>query len=156
MNDRRQQYYFVAAEGYLNAGQYDQAVAALKRAYALDPAYNEAAINLASVLILAGREAEAEAFLEERFGSRIIGDEHYARAYAQRGNFAKAVLVWEDIVRRSPESAESYAELGVAYARAGRIQDAVRSIEETIRREPRFEPNGIELIKAIRAGQLTP
>ena len=156
LNDRRQQYYFVAAEGYLNAGQYDQAVAVLKRAYALDPAYNEAAINLASVLILAGREAEAEAFLEERFGGRIIGDEHYARAYTQRGKFAKAVLVWEDIVRRSPESTESYAELGVAYARAGRIQDAVRSIEETIRREPRFEPNGIELIKAIRAGQLTP
>lgn len=156
VNDRRQQFYFIAAEAYLGAGQPEQAIGLLRRAYELAPAYNEAAINLASVLILAGREAEAEDFLLQRFGSRIVGDEHYAAAYAQRGNFAKSLLVWRELVRRNPENPQYYGELGVALARVGRIDDAVRSVEEAIRREPRFKPAGTELIKAIRAGQLTP
>ncbi|MDP3727049.1 MAG: O-antigen ligase family protein [bacterium] len=156
LNDRRQQFYFVAAEAYLDGGAPDQAIALLRKAYDLAPAYSEAAINLASVLILAGREAEAEAFLLERFGSRIVGDEHYANAYAQRRNFAKSLLVWQELVRRNPENPQYYAELGVALARVGRTEDAVRAVEEAVRREPRFQANGDQLIKAIRAGQLTP
>ncbi len=156
LNDRRQQFYFVAAEAHLNGGAPEQAIALLRKAYDIEPAYNEAAINLATVLILAGREAEAETFLLERFGSRVVGDEHYANAYAQRGNFLKSLAVWQEIVRKNPESPQYYAELGVALARAGRITDAVRAIEDAIRREPNFQANGEELIRAIRAGQLTP
>lgn len=156
VNDRRQQFYFVTAEAYLAAGAADQAIAALRRAYALAPAYNEAATNLGSVLILSGREAEAEAFFREHYGSAVVGSESFATAYAQRGNFARSLLEWAEVVRKSPHDPRTHAELGVALARVGRIEEAVREVEEAMHREPRFQENGRQLIEAIRAGQLTP
>ncbi len=156
LNDRRQQFYFVAAEAYLGSGEADRAVDILRRSYELAPAYNEAAANLGMVLILAGREAEAEAFFSERYGSRVVAKRQFADAYAQRGSFAKSLAVWREIVKNSPENAQYHAELGVALARVGRIGDAVKEVEETIRLEPRFLEDGTRLIQAIRAGQLTP
>ena len=156
VNDRRQQFYFIAAEAYLAAGQPEQAVEGLRKVYELEPAYNEAASNLGVVLILAGREAEAEGLFVERYGTRVPTSESFANAYAQRGSFAKSLAVWQELVDKHPHIAQYYAELGVALARVGRIGDATRAVEEAVRREPRFQANGDELIKAIRAGQLTP
>ncbi|MBI2055403.1 MAG: tetratricopeptide repeat protein [Candidatus Sungbacteria bacterium] len=154
ISDRRQQFYFVAAEAYLNAGQNEQAVQALRRAYELAPDYPEAIANLATVLIISGQENEAESLLEKHFGKRLVAQERYANAYAQRGNFAKAILVWKEIVAGNQLNAESHASLGSVYAQAGRTREAIAEIEEAMRLEPRFKPRGEQIIREIRENRL--
>lgn len=153
VSDRRPHFYFVAAEAYLNANQPDEAIAALRRAYDLAPEFPEANRNLATVLILAGREAEAEALLLERYATTTVAEERIANAYDRRGQLTKALAVWEALVRTSQASAKNRANLGVMYARVGRPADAIRELEEAIRLEPGFKLQGDEIIRQIREGK---
>lgn len=154
VSSRRQQFYFVAAEVYLSANQYDQAIQVLGRAYELDPAYDEAVHNLATALIVAGREAEAESLLQEHFGQAIYPDQRYTQAYSRRGNFEKVAEVWQAFVRREPTSYAYHVSLGATYARLGRVDGAIREIEEAMRLEPAFRPQGEQFIQELRSGKI--
>lgn len=152
LNDRRPQFYFIAAEAYLKTSQNEQAVSALRRAYELAPDYPDAVANLGTVLILNGRESEAEDLMERHFGTRIPAEPRFAQAYAQRGDFKKSAAVWEELVKADPANAEYYANLGVAYARIGERNRAISAFEEAIRLEPAFKTRGEEFIKQLRSG----
>lgn len=154
VSGQRAQFYFIAAEAYLNANQHDRAIEVLRRAYNLSPEYPEAIANLATVLILAERDGEAEALLEKHYGQPFLPEVRYAQAYVQRGKFDKALLVWKEMVKRSPENAQHRANLGLVYARVGQTEDAIRELHEAIRLEPGFKQQGEELIGQIRAGRL--
>lgn len=154
VSDRRPQFYFIAGEAYLNANDPEAALQALRRAYELAPDYPEAAKNLATGLILAGRVAEAEAFFAERFGGRVLGDERYALAYTQINRFDKAAEVWQALVASRPEDPRLHAALGVAYARSGRPAEGIREVERAIELEPGFRQQGEAIIQDIRAGRV--
>lgn len=153
LNDRRPQFYFIAAEAYLKTDRNEQAVSALRRAYDLAPDYPDAVANLGTVLILNGRESEAEDLMERQFGTRIPAEPRYAQAYAQRGNFKKSAAIWEMIIKADPANAEYYANLGAAYAGAGDRERAIRAFEEAIRLEPAFKIRGEEIIKQLKSGK---
>ncbi len=150
LNDRRPQFYFIAAEAYLNSNQLDQALAVLRRAYELDPAYPEARANLITVLILAGREDEAEEF---RLSTNTTAEPRYAQALAQRGKWDRALAIWKEIVEHEPRSPENRANLGLAYVQVGRRTDAVRELREAARLQPSFAPQAEELIRQIQGGR---
>lgn len=154
ISPRRQQFYFVEAEAYINMNQGDKAIEALQKAYDLAPEYPEAITNFVTVLILAGAGDQGEALLEKQFGSRVIADPRYAQAYSQVGEFERAAEVWKLLVEGSPMSAEYHANYGAVLARAGRPDDAIREIEEAIRLEPRFEAQGRQIIEQIRSGEI--
>jgi tetratricopeptide (TPR) repeat protein len=150
----RQQFYFIEAEAYINLGQNEKAIGVLKKAYDLAPDYPEALVNFGTVLILAGKGDQAEALLQEHYGTKFIADLHYAQAYTQIGDFGKAAEVWKLIVKSSPSSAESHANYGGVLARAGNREEAIREFEEAIRLEPRFEAQGRQIIEQIRNGKI--
>ncbi|RJQ36764.1 tetratricopeptide repeat protein [Candidatus Parcubacteria bacterium] len=152
LSDQRPQFYFIAAEAYLNANDAEGAVRSLQRAYELAPDYPEAARNYAMILILAGRAADAEQIMEDFYGTRTPAEPRLAEAYARAGDFAKAVALSEAAVAASPQSAEAHANLGAMYYRAGRNQEAIAALEEAIRLEPLFKERGEQLIDQIRQG----
>ena len=154
LSDRRQQFYFIAAEAYLNAGQESQAISALERAYDLDRSYPEALINLATVLILTGRDRDAAPLLREFYGTTTPAEERFGQAYTQRGDLERAILVWEAVVRRAPHGAPGRANLGVLYARVGRAAEAIAELEEAIRLEPGFKTQGEAIVQQIRSGEI--
>ena len=151
ISDKRQQFYFIAAEAYLSSGQYDKALEALRTAYALDPTYEEVIQNLAIVLIVSRRQTEAEDLLEEHFGYRIPGDERYVAAYRSVGDLGKVAMVWEKLVAESPNNAQYRAELGGAYFQAGQKQKAIHEFEKAIELEPRFKEQGEQIFRQIRS-----
>lgn len=153
VSDRRPQFYFIAAEAYLNVGRYDQALAALQRAYDLAPDYPEATVNLVTVLILSGREQEAESFLEQHFGHRFVAEPRYAQAYVRVNDFTKAATVWELVVKANPNDARSHAELGAVYAAAGRTAEAITEVRRAIELDPAFKAQGEELIRQLQSRQ---
>ncbi len=154
VSSRRQHFYFVAGEAYLNANQPTEAVRVLRIAFELAPEYDEAGHNLAAALIVAGHESEAEALLDEHFGTPIYPDQRYVQAYARRGNFEKVVRVWGAFVKREPENYAYRVSLGATYARLGRIGEAIQEIQEAIRLEPAFRAQGEEFINDLRAGRV--
>ncbi len=154
VSSRRPQFYFVAAEAYSNAGQSALAVDAIKRAYDLAPDYPEAVSNMATILVLSRKDDEAEQFMLEHYGAKIVASERFAQLYAQIGRFDKALYIWKKIVESSPESAQSRANLGVIYARVGDNDSAIKEINEAIRLEPRFKDQGEKIIAEIAAGAL--
>lgn len=151
ISDQRIPFYFIAAEAHANAGEVGQALAALKTAYDLAPDYPEAVKNYAIILILAQKDAEAEALLEKHYHTKTPGEQAIGEAYARRNRFDKSVAVMETIAAASPTSAEAQANLGSMYFRAKRLDDAIRAFEEAIRLEPRFKQQGEDIIKQIRA-----
>ena len=153
VSDKRQQFYFVAAEAYLKANQSDQAVAALRQAYALAPEYPDAVVNLSTVLIITGKEDEAEALVLKTFGAKYIPDDRFAQAYVQAGHLEKAAKVLEVKTNSSSQDYLGRAQLGLLYARLGRVQDAIAKIEEAIQIQPQFKTQGEQLIEQIRSGQ---
>ena len=151
ISDKRIPFYFIAAEAYTNAGDVERALAALKTAYDLAPDYPEAVKNYAIILILAEKDAAAEALFEKHYRTKTPGTQAFAEAYARRNRFDKAVAIVEAIASASPTSAEAAANLGSMYFRAGRPNDAIRAFEEAIRLEPRFKQQGEDIIRQIRA-----
>lgn len=153
ISDRRPHFYFAAAEAYLNANRPDQAIAALRRAYELAPDYPEAVANLATVLVVIGREAEAEALLEKHYGTAIVAEERLALAYARRGRLDRALKIWEELVRVSAHSAKYRANLGAILFELGRRREAIAAFEEAARLEPGFRAQADEIIRQIRSGR---
>src|SRR3989344_2589599 len=151
ISEKRIPFYFIAAEAYANAGDVERALAALKTAYDLAPDYPDAVKNYAIILILAGKDAEAEALFEKHYRTKTPSMQVFADAYARRNRFDKAVVIVEAIAAASPTSAEAQANLGSMYFRASRPNDAIRAFEEAIRLEPRFQQQGEDIIKQIRA-----
>lgn len=149
ISTRRQQFYFIAAEAYFNSHRQAEALQALQTAYQLDPAYPEAADNLATVLISLGQTKEAEAIVEQHYGSRIIGNPRYAEAYMRLGDFATAISIWQRIVDSAPGNAQYHAQFGGVYLRAGNKPKAIAEIQKAIELEPRFRTQGEQIIKQI-------
>lgn len=153
VSDKRQAFYFIAAEAHLRKNEYDKAIEALSTAYRLDPLFSEAIHNLVAALILAGRADEAEEFFQKNFPIGIMVEQRYAAAYLATGNIAKAIEVLENKVTvhpDEPEIAQRYAELGSAYLQLGDKEKAIASFQKAIEREPRFKKQGEQIIKQIQ------
>ena len=154
ISPRRPQFYFIAAEAYLNGGDTERAIETIRKAYDLAPDYPEAIENLAVVLILTGRNNEVEALFTKHYGTTEPANERYAEAYTRLNRFDKAIPIWEKLIVASPRDARLRASLGVSYARAGRPEDGIRELERAIELEPNFREQGEAIIRAIRSGEL--
>jgi len=57
-------------------------------------------------------------------------------AYARNSVWQNNIVLWEDVVRKSPQKARPHHNLGVAYARRGRTEDAIREYNLAININP--------------------
>lgn len=151
ISSRRPQFFFIVAEAELNAGQTDKAIEHLRHAVNLAPGYPDAVMNLATVLIVSGKEAEAEAVLVKQFGTPHVGEPRLGQAYMQARLFDQAVRVWESLVVSNPTGYRERAQLGIAYAALGRKGDAIREVERAIALEPAFKNQGQQILQQIRS-----
>lgn len=72
------------------------------------------------------------------FAAGQSADSLYAdavRAY-ERGDLQRAILLYEELVKRQPDSVAVRTDLGVALAQVGRYADAVTQYGEALKREP--------------------
>jgi tetratricopeptide (TPR) repeat protein len=114
-------------------GFYDDAVAEVEQAVALDANDATAHAGLAEALVLAGKPAEAIEAIERA----IRLDPHHPPSYlitlgaAQFGmtRFAEAAATFERAVKRNPDNELPFIYLASAYGHLGRIEDADDTIE---------------------------
>jgi adenylate cyclase len=120
--------YWNASQMSLRYHQHERAIAEVERAIALDPNDPDILIQMARVLIFAGRPEEAVGFIKNAM--RL--DPHYPAeyqfihglAYFAMGQLEEAVTLLESAVRWNPNVPLWGVVLAVTYANLGRDQEA--------------------------------
>jgi tetratricopeptide (TPR) repeat protein len=123
---------------HLNAGRYDAAVTALRRAVELSADHAEARYALATALMRLGNTQEATRELErfEQAQRRLLADRRRSMALdvvkeeaalrTAEGNFDTAIALYEKASTLGTDPGV-YRQLAELYAKVGRIEDAMRA-----------------------------
>jgi Tfp pilus assembly protein PilF len=131
--------YFKDGVSLYEAGQYQQAIEAYKKAVQLDPESADANYNLGMSYSSLGQYKEAiEAY---KRAIRIKPDYEAAyynlgHAYSNLKQYDNSVKAFRDAIRRKPDYVEAYYGLGNAYLDSGKDEKAVHTFEEAIRLKP--------------------
>ena len=153
LSPKKQQIFFLRADALIGKGDNGKALEVLKEAYELDPAYPEAAKNLALGAVLNNQSAYAEEILMKAFGNKIINDQNLLTAYARTGNFKKVRDIWLLFIAKDPENAQYHVNLAATYMQLGERQNAVMELQKAIEINPQFKAQGEQFIEEIKAGR---
>src|SRR5216683_5718213 len=127
---------------YVYRRQYDQGIAEIQRAIALDPNSGSGYSALATMMGESERPAEAIDYAkialrhdpQRRTGYLMIE----AWAYTQMGRYAEAIPIWKLYIARFPHNFGAYTNLIVDYTELGRDQEAREEAAELLRIYPQF------------------
>ena len=137
LNPTRADSHAAIGQVHLRSGNYAEAVAAARRAVALDDSHKEARYVLATSLVRMGSVDEGKRELEGINACKpkpplhrsrqleIEGLRRDASVSIVNGEFAKAVALLRQALERDAESAQSHLDLGLALLKAGQPAEAV-------------------------------
>ena len=129
---------------HLNAGRYDQAVTALRRAVELSADHAEARYALATALMRLGNTQEASRELErvQQAQRQMLADRRRnisldvlreeAALRAAEGSYARATALWQQVVDLEPGRPSNHLGLAATLASAGRIATAIAHYEKAV------------------------
>jgi len=152
----KQQLYFVKADIFISAGDYEQARKQMEIAYNLDTTYTEAATNLVILSVLSGKQKEAEDVLMEHYGKPVIADKRLLNAYARAGNYVKVRDIWLLIIETEPENGQNYIKLATVYNELGQTGDALSALNKATEIDPSLKGEADALMQLIFQKQMGP
>ncbi|MCC6846983.1 MAG: tetratricopeptide repeat protein [Deltaproteobacteria bacterium] len=133
------------AQACLAEGRVDDALAAARRALAVDPTYAEAHVHLGRALADRGERREAMAHYAEAIRLKpTSADAHnnWGATLADEQRFAEAEPLYREALRLRPGYAEAMNNLAVAVMQRGAWDEAAALYAEAMRRSPGYaEPH---------------
>jgi O-antigen ligase/Flp pilus assembly protein TadD len=143
---------FQLANDYVNLGQNDQAVALLKTAYESAPEDADAKDSYATVLVIAGKDAEAKSI----FGNdpALFQTESMAEAYAAGKDYSQAISIYKALIGTSTDSTDSIdirVKLAQTEYTAGLIKDAVATLQSIAKDHPEYQSQIDSAVKQVQA-----
>jgi adenylate cyclase len=132
----------ILASAYVDLRQYNKAVAAVERAYALEPNSPDVLYRYGVVLYRVGRWEEAVRFYEEGLRLNPIPSNLWLRMYGgalrELERYDEAIAVLKKAIQQEPKSMYAHLMLAVAYSLAGREEEAREEAKEVLRINPNF------------------
>lgn len=125
----------------------------LKTAFDLAPAYRDARLYYAAVLIKANREADAQQVLAPLMQTGEAADPRIAAAYAARGEYGKIAALWEAHVAAQPTDMQGYFTLAAAYYAEGNSSQAIATLQKAEKQDPSIASQAEQFIAQIRSGK---
>jgi adenylate cyclase len=135
----------VALGGWIYWGneQYEESIAELERALAINPNLVEANRYLGRTLVYAGRSEEALPFIKkalrlnpvEKGRTWVLG-----AAYFDMGQYEKAISAWKEVIRFRPNHFLAHVSLAASYFVLEREEEARAEAVEIFRINPRYSP----------------
>ncbi|HNY63827.1 MAG TPA: tetratricopeptide repeat protein [Deltaproteobacteria bacterium] len=116
--------------GYIKTarGEYDEALAAFRKATQINQMFAKAYQAMAEVYIKMGNKEMAEKYLQ------MAGD-----IFLEREMHENAESVFNEILQLNPDTINVYNSLGILYRRQNRIEDAIKLYEKAIKIDPNDE-----------------
>ncbi len=134
--------YFTLGNVYYDELMLDDARSNFEKAIDLDPKFNKARVNLATLLMEIDEVDSARSLLEEAIGI----DEKDVKAYTNLGllyysesDLAKAVKYFARALEIDSTCVEAHYNLGFAFAESGLLLEAIREWRKVIDLEPEGE-----------------
>jgi tetratricopeptide (TPR) repeat protein len=138
---------------YIQKQEFKKALEVFKRAYELDTT-NENALNYYSIAaIYAGEQKLADSILMEKYGTNLVLDDKFVRAYVDTKQWEKAIKIWETRIKTDPKNTQNLLQFAATYLAAGQRAKSVAVIREVIAIDPTFKEQGEYYIKEIEAGR---
>ena len=126
---------------YMRAGESDKAIGLLKEAFNSAPAFREAAIYYAIVLMYAGQLDTADAVLTQSFGNAIVDDDRLLRTYADTKRFDRAIEVLKLRVQNKPTDAQARISLAATYKEIGDLPQTIAVLRQAKIDFPQYASN---------------
>ncbi len=152
LSEKKQLIYFEMADNATLRGDDAAALALYKTAYEFETDFNNARFFYAGALIRAGREAEALPLIAPFIESGAAADPRILTAYASRGEYLKAVPIWQAKVAAMPQDAQSYFTLAALYYEGGDREGAIRTLAAAKAAIPSLAAQVDTLIEQVRTG----
>ncbi|MGC9325793.1 MAG: tetratricopeptide repeat protein [Desulfomonilia bacterium] len=116
--------------GYIKTarGEYDEALAAFRKATQINQMYAKAYKAMADVYIRLGKMKMAEKYLQ------MAGD-----IFLEREMHEKAESIFNEILRINPDTINVYNSLGIIYRRQNRLEEAIQLYEKAVKINPHDE-----------------
>ncbi len=150
----KQQIMFELGVSYLNAGDAQNALATLKKAFEAAPAFDTARSLYAAALIQTNNKAAADALLMEGFGSVIVDDARVLQVYVQTKQYDRVIATWQMRIKKDPQNLQYQVGLAAAYYSAGDKTNAIAALKRAEQIQPSLAAQIQELIVQIQNGTL--
>ncbi len=151
LSPTKQMSYFELAQLYLNTGNTDGAIDALRRAWEVEPAYTRAASNLLFTALVAKR-TDVVQDVTSKIGLEQWDEGDLYRlgiAYRQLQDFQSALAVYERLVKLNPERAEYQMLYGALLVNFQRLEEARPHLEEAQRLDPSLAKEVVPMLNFI-------
>jgi tetratricopeptide (TPR) repeat protein len=143
---------FQLANNYLVEGKTAEATATAKKAYELEPSYDEAKIFYGLMLMIKGDPAASE-ILSTVPEEKLVFDDRFMSVLQQLGRYDQLITVAKRRTEIDSVNPQYKLNLAAAYLLAGRRQDAVNVLQQMIAADPTFKEKGEYYINEIKAGR---
>jgi tetratricopeptide (TPR) repeat protein len=127
------------ARAYLQDRKPAQAAAALKKAIAVYPDYNEAILLLGEVNLQTGNSQEVIASILDLLKKQpdlVAAQLILAKAYIAQGQANDAIALIREQIKASPKDPSGHLRLGLLLRRVGTIEEARKALEEAQKLSP--------------------
>lgn len=141
---------FQLAEVKLVQGKNEEALELFKKAYELQPEYDEARMLYALTLVRNGKDKEAVDILTERFGTPALDDPRLISEWTNARRFDIVAESLEKRAEKNPGDTQLKVSLAAAYKELGEKEKAVQVLEGIIAEKPEYKTQIDQFIKEIR------
>ncbi|HEV8677593.1 MAG TPA: O-antigen ligase family protein, partial [Candidatus Paceibacterota bacterium] len=151
---QKQQILFQTGITYLSQGDTKDALPLFKKAYDLDPSYDDARIMYATGLYYAGQTADADKLLTDRWGTVLHDDDKLLQAYMSLKMYDRVIAIWNARVAAAPTDSNQLLGLAGAYFAMGNTQQTIATLEKAEQVDPNTKAQLDQIISQIQSGTL--
>ncbi len=157
LSPRKQQILFELTSVYLNKAEYEKALEMAKRAYELEPEYDNALKVYAMSAIYANNYELAKKLLVPKYGTIAISDDRILNAFVKVGDYERVVEIWKkrisDLQKKGLDNAQYHTSLAATYLEMGKRSEAISELKKAMELNPEFKQQGEYYINEIKAGR---
>jgi cytochrome c-type biogenesis protein CcmH/NrfG len=148
-NGRKQANILRLAQAQFAAGNPEAAAESYARAYELDTSFDEPAIRYATGLIQIDEQEQADAVLENHFGTTTVNSEYLIKVYLDEEKYEKLIPILELRLQNNQTDIQPYINLASALVRTGRQADAQEVIDRAGQIFPQIEGQEDEVLQQL-------
>ena len=152
LSQKKQSIFFELGRNALLRNDTKKALQYYKTAYDFAPEFIDARMLYAAGAIRAGQNDIADGLLSPLIASGQAADQRVLAAYVSRGEYNKAIAIWQARIKVMPDDLQSYFTLAALFYEAGDKAEAIATLERVKAVNTDVSMQADSLIEEIKKG----